>query len=351
MMGYLAYAAGAPCPTLVLDAGKLPAEASQTLGCLTEARRYLATVGASHVLKIALVRPSEHPMFDLEYRFVQALPQGPDQFDLRGSCGHSILSATVAAERMRMLPGLTAGSRVRILVRNNGDTVVCEVDSVGPDQAEFTVHFVQPTAVPVSRLLLTGEPMTELLADGERYEVSLVSSGNAYAFIDARRLGVADRAALFAAGDALFARMAGIRMAAAERLGWPASGAFPKIAALLPDSAGRVAVRAISVPSWHPTIALTGAACLGAAMRVPHTIPWRITSEAGSPASIVDIATPGGNTAVTAATSEDAEELALAWTSVGQKRVRFHGSLSVEPLARPQREEVGQCLALPAASA
>jgi 2-methylaconitate cis-trans-isomerase PrpF len=105
------------------------------------------------------------------------------------------------------------------------------------------------------------------------------------------------------------------------------------------------------VPSWHPTLALTGAVCLGAAIQIPGTIPWRIAAEAGSPHGSIAIATPGGSTAVTAATSKVAGEPALAWTSVGQKRVTFQGSFLLEPLARLQLKEVVRCLALSTASA
>ncbi|AZQ74167.1 PrpF domain-containing protein [Streptomyces abikoensis] len=351
MIGHLAYASGSPCPTVVLDAGLLGPDEEAMRRDLTAVRRYLTEAGGSHVLKIALVRPSEHPMFDLDYRFVQALPGGPDRFDFRGSCGHSILSAVVAAARSGMLPKLTPGGRVRVNVLNNGDSVVCEVDAVDRDEVRFTVYFVQPGGVAVSRLLLTGEARTELAVDEGNVTVSLVSSGNAYAFVDARQLGIADHTALFSAGSELFDRMARIRAAAAAHLGWSPEGAFPKIAAIVPMEPGRLAARAISVPSWHPTIALTGAVCLGAATRVPGTIPWAMAREQGRADGLIDITTPGGDTAVTATTLETAGEPALTWVGVGRKRVVFQGSFVLEPLAHLQFEEIAQCLALSATSA
>src|SRR5690606_13326534 len=193
-------------------------------------RRCLVEAGATHVLKIALVRPAEHPLFDLDYQFVQVLPGSVDSFDLRGSCGHSILAAVVAAERMGVGPRLTAGARVRVRVRNNSDNVVCAVDHVGFGETVFTVHFVPPDAVPVTELLIAGEPRTTLTVGGERCEVSMVSSGNPYVFVDARTLGFGDHGALFTADTALFERLTRIRAAAAELLGWPPGGAFPKIA-------------------------------------------------------------------------------------------------------------------------
>ncbi|NGO67964.1 PrpF domain-containing protein [Streptomyces boncukensis] len=356
MIGHLAYAAGSPCPTLVLDAGRLPRDEEALLRALSEVRAYLTAAGGGHVLKTALVRPSEHPMFDLDYRFVQALPQAPDSFDLRGSCGHSILSAVVAAERAGTLPKLTPGDRIRVNVLNNGDSVVCEVDGTDRDELHFTVYFVRPGSVPLKELLLTGAPRTELAAGAGTgtgtagCEVSLVSSGNAYAFVDARDLGVGDPGELFAAGPELFERLAALREAAAGLLGWPARGAFPKIAAVLPVASSLIAARALSVPSWHPTIALTGAVCLGTAAQIPGTVPWRVAQETGHVDGLLDIVTPGGRTAVTAAIDPADGEPALMWAAVARKRVTFQGSFVLEPLAHLQFEGIAKCLALSAVS-
>jgi hypothetical protein len=348
MIGHLAYAIGAPCPTLVLDARHLPRDTAAMLDALTRARRWLDAAGGGHVLKIALVEPSGHPMFDLDYRFIQALPEGPDRFDLRGSCGHSILSSIAAAARSGMVPRLAPGVRNRVNVLNNGDHVVCEVDEVNRDLTSFTVHFLHTPPKPVADLLLTGEPATGLTVAGERVTVSLVSAGNPYVFVSAADLGVTTTADLFADDPARFDRLLAIRAAAVKHLGWAADSVFPKIAMTMPAGDGRVAVRAISVPSWHPTLALTGAACLGAATGIAGTIPWRAARHAGAADGLVEIQTAAGRTAVTAATVVRDEEAALAWISVGHKQVSFHGSFFVEPLAHFQFKEIGECLSLSA---
>ncbi|AWI32764.1 hypothetical protein E3E14_23935 [Streptomyces sp. ICN441] len=353
MIGHLAYAAGSPCPTFVLDAGRLPRDEEALLAHLAEARRYLVSAGGAHVLKFALVEPSAHPMFDLDYRFVQALPGAPDRFDTRGSCGHSILAAVVAASRSGMLPRLVPGARIRVHVRNNGDSVVCEADRIERDEAGFTVTFVHPAPVPFPDLLPAGRPRTVLGSGGERAEVSLVASANAYAFVDARTLGVPDQAALFAAGQQLLDRLEGIRGAAADRLGWPRAGAFPKIAAVLPAERGGIAVRAVTVSGWHPSIALTGVVCLGSAARIPGTVPWRVAREHGAGDGPVDVFTPGGRTAVTAVTAAPGTaggEGALLWATVARKRVTFQGSFVLAPLSHLQFEEVAKCLALSGAA-
>jgi 2-methylaconitate cis-trans-isomerase PrpF len=347
VIGHLAYATGSPCPTLVLDARYLPRERQPLLEALTEARRWLDAAGGGHVLKIALVEPSAHPLFDLDYRFIQALPDGPDRFDLRGSCGHSILSSIVSAAESGMLSRLGPGVRNRINVLNNGDHLVCEVDEVNRGQVWFTVHFLHTPPRPISELLLTGEPSTTLEVDGRPLTVSLVSAGNPYVFVAASSIGVSTSDELFADDPELFGRLLRIRAAAAARLGWPADSVFPKIAVTMPID-GRVAVRAVSVPSWHPTLALTGAACLGAATGIAGSIPWQTARDAGCADGRVDIQTAGGRTAVTAATVVRDGSTELAWISVGHKQVTFHGSFFVQPLAHFQFKEIGECLPLSA---
>lgn len=350
MIGHLAYASGSPCPTFVLDATRLPRDEEALLAHLAEAHRYLVDAGGAHVLKIALIEPSTHPMFDLDYRFVQALPGAPHRFDLSGSCGHSLLSAVVAASRSGTLPRLVPAARIRVQVLNNGDSVVCEVDRVERDGARFTVTFVQASPVPFGELLPAGRPRTTLEADGEQVNVSLVNSANAYVFVDARPLGVPDQAALFAAGDELLGRLESIRGAAADQLGRPRDRAFPKIAAVLPSEDGGIAARAVTVPRWHPSIALTGAVCLGTAVRIPGTVPWSIARENGpDDTGLTSIATPGGRTAVTAVTTVPGSaggEGALLWATVAHKHVTFQGSFVLAPLSHLQFEEVAQCLAL-----
>ncbi|ONI86900.1 hypothetical protein ALI144C_09580 [Actinosynnema sp. ALI-1.44] len=346
MIGHLAYAEGSPCPTLVLDADHMPQDEENLLAALTDVRRWLEDAGGGHVLKIALVRPSDNPMFDLDYRFVQALPDGPGRFDLRGSCGHSILSSILAASASGMLPRLSPGVRVGVHVRNNDDHVVCEIDEVHRDNARFSVHFVHQPTMPFRELLLTGQPVTTLDVHGDEVPVSLVSAGNPYVFVAAETVGVTTKEDLFADDPDLYARLVDIRATAAARLGWSARGAFPKIAVTLPLGQGRIAVRAISVPSWHPTLALTGAACLGAATGITGTIPWQVTGRDPFSSGPVRIDTPGGSSSVAAATRVVDGRRELGWITVGNRRATLYGSFLLQPLADLQVKELSECLSI-----
>lgn len=356
LVAHVARAHDAPGPTLVLDARLLPSAEADLLDRLGALRAALADEDAARLLKIAVVGPSPDPGHDLDYRFVQALPTGPDDFDVRGTCGHSLLAAVVVAQRTGLLAPLAVGRSIRVRDADHG-SAVCRVDRVDGDTAELTVDYAPPSPVPLARLLPLGAPMTlldavEVPGSRGRTAVSLVSSGNPYVFVDARRLGVRDAAALFGAGDALLGSLGAVRAAVARRAGTPPDSVFPKIAAVLPDAAG-IAVRAVTVPAWHPAVALTGAVCLAAAVHIPGTVPRLVAEEAAGRAlgadGLLTIRSPGGRTAVRARTAGAGDRLSLLGTTVAGKVVTWIGPLvttvpavrAVPALTRPVLRAAG----------
>jgi 2-methylaconitate cis-trans-isomerase PrpF len=346
MIGHIAYAEGAPCPTLVLDREKFPDGEDKVRDALVRARRWMAGVGAGSVLKFALIGRSRHPLFDLDYQFVQALPTGLDQFDFRGSCGHSILASVLVASRTGWLSRLSPGSRVRVNVLNNGDNVVAEVDEANRDATSFTVYFLFQPERPLGELLMASAPTTVLDVGGTPLSVSLVSAGNPYVFVRASDLDVHAKESLFAEDPELFSALVRIREAAAESLGWPASGAFPKVAVIGQFEPGRLAVRAVSVPHWHPTVALTGATCLGVSAVIGGTIPAALAEQAGCQFGQIVLDTPGGVSRITVGASGPALSDRVAWASVDRKVVRSVGTLLIQPLESLNAKEMS-CLPLP----
>ncbi|MBD0673174.1 PrpF domain-containing protein [Streptomyces sp. CBMA156] len=340
MQAQIAYAKGSPSPTLALPADGLPERPEELEPALREAVRHLAELGhgLEKITKIALIAPSAHPLFDIDYRFVQVMPGPEPRFDFHGSCGHSVLSSVMAASRLGWVHRLAPGHRVRVNVLNNGDHVVCEVDDCQRDRATFTAHFMHHPAVCLDALTHGGGPTTSLVYEDGSITASCVSVSNPYVFVDAADLGVRDADELFTDDPHLFEVLQQIRSAAADVYGLPRGGAFPKIAALLPDGDGTIAARPISVPGWHPTIALTGAVCLGAASKMAGTVPYTLAGSATAPGEPLTVRTAGGTTAVRAAVTGNTPADTLAWVSVAQKSVEFTGSLTLERL-RPYAQK------------
>lgn len=338
MIGHIAAADGAPCPTLVLDARDVPDDLTELTAALTVARHQLRRAGHADVLKIALIAPSAHPLFDLTYRFVQCIPGADaDRFDFIGSCGHSIVASTMVANKLGWIRDLAPGHRVRVRVENNGDSVVCEVDEMHRNGGNVTVHFLQEP-VEVGRFLVTGLPVDTLTVGSTEYRVSVVDMGNPYVFVRAAELGVQTKEELFADDRQLFESLVTIRRAAAARWGWPADSAFPKVAAIDHFTPGFVTVRAVSVPKWHPTLALTGATCLAVATVIPGTVANEVAHDAGCGAGEVRMETPSGVVAGRPVVIGSPGNPRLAWVSVSGKRARHVARISLD--IAPVRKEI-----------
>ncbi|NHD16063.1 MULTISPECIES: PrpF domain-containing protein [Actinopolyspora] len=344
MLTHIAAATGAPSSTLVLSADSLPGTEEELAGALRDATDWLCERGLDDITKIALIAPSRHPLFDLDYRFVQVLPGAVNRFDFRGSCGHSILASVVVASRLGWIPKLAPEHRIRVRVTNNNDRVVCEVDESVRDRTTFTVHFLRQQEARLDSLLRDGQPVTGLSTSDGGIRVSQVSAGNPYVFVSAADLGVSDVDELFGDNGRLYDSLSEIRRSAAVHAGLPPEGAFPKIAALLPDGDATLAVRALSVPSWHPTIALTGAVCLGAATKIEGTVPNVLAGSAARPGLPLTIRTPGGATVASAAVSGAGLSSTLSWVSVPHKEVVFRGAVDIDSLRPHTRKDELLCL-------
>lgn len=329
MRALLAFAYGSPCPTLVLDARGLPVAEEALPAVLKRIRAQLVAIGEERVLKLALLRPSAHPSFDLRYRFVQCLPGSPDRFDAGGACAHSALAAAASAHELGFLPRLAPGSEVRVEVAN-GQSMHCEVTGAAGDHVELAVQFL-PSVARRAAVLPTGETVTRL-GEEPGHALSIVSAGNVYAFADAAALGLTERTALFADDAELKATLTRLRAHAARRLGLPTDGAFPKIAAVGQYAPGRLAVRALSVPTWHPTLALTGSASIAVASAIPGTIPNRLARDAGCPQDALSIDTPGGTLQVTASVAGAASDVLRYSTGMRGRRARLLRPIELDGL-------------------
>lgn len=327
MIGHLCYTAGKSDPTLVLDRRALPSDEGELTSTLMTAREWLVDHHGAGVSTIAMIEPSTDPDADLDYQFAQYLPGTPPRFALRGSCGHSILSAVAVANRLAWLPRPTTASRLRVHVLNTGDRVACEVDGTS-HTLTFAVEFAYQPPRRLGDLMPTGMPHEEL--DG--LPVSLVSAGNPCVFVDAADLGLQGQEALFAADAAVRQRLTGVRRTAARRLGRPESSVFPKIAAVGQYQYRRLAVLPLPVPGRSSPLPPADAITVAAAAVIDGTIPQRLAQRGWSRLDELVIDTPGGTTVVRLAVSGTTADDTIARAGVRRRTVRYEGPVFLEPL-------------------
>ncbi|MFF2885893.1 PrpF domain-containing protein [Paenibacillus sp. NPDC057967] len=329
MQTYLAHAEGSVSSSIIIDGTELPASPDAIIPILKGIHDDLDYEERPYGLisKFVVIRPSKHPMYDLNYLFFQLVPGNPITFDYSGSCGHSILAAIQVAMKWGWLPSASPGLRVRVYVVNVGDSLVCEVDHAVRSGMNCTAHFIVDGGTSLASLLPSGALSNRLDTPFGEYEVSIVSSGNPYVFVQAAQLGIQSEQELFEAGDDTLERLNAIRRAAAQLLGWNPDGVFPKVAAIASYEPDTISFRAISIPSWHPTIALTGAACIGAAAAIDDTVVQRLIGSTDAAGNRLRVSTKGGSTYISTATTGGKLTDDLLYSSISEKNVRLLGAL------------------------
>ena len=271
--------------------------------------------GISSTSKICiLARSSDQTIADVEFTFVQVgIKDG--RLDKAGNCGNMIsMVGPVALTTMGLYwPGTlkpdpkTPGVRtvvVRILNTNTSKVVHAKFRVKGKDEnlqygpeghdkldgvpgsfSRIDLAFIKPGGAKTGRTLPTGNAVDTLtLPDGSTILSSLVDVSNPGVFVRVSDLGIHNPGSLDPArveADApLKLRLEQIRQAGAAMMGLdPHTESVPKIVLIFPPDIAQqspgvnVKCLALSMGQAHKAVPLTLALCLGAATRLPGTIP------------------------------------------------------------------------------
>ncbi|GAB1320126.1 hypothetical protein MFIFM68171_10336 [Madurella fahalii] len=286
--------------------------------------------GISSTSKICVLSPTSRRDADVEFTFVQVgIKDG--SLDFAGNCGNmlSVVGPVSFDEGLVKTPKieLEPGSRVQTtLVRifnTNTSKVVhsrfrvagdppkyCpegpyEMDGVPGRHSSIVLSFIRPGGAKTGRSLPTGNPVeTLVLPDGGTIDASLVDVSNPGVFVRVSDLGIRNPSSLTPASveadAALKKRLEEIRRAGAARMGLdPNTESVPKIVLVLPSSHTQqspgvnIKCLALSMGQAHRAVPLTLALCLGAATRLPGTIPDQLSTGPDAGGAIV-IGHPSG---------------------------------------------------------
>ncbi|KAL8381551.1 hypothetical protein RB595_005704 [Gaeumannomyces hyphopodioides] len=265
--------------------------------------------------KVAVVGPSSIPGVDVDYTFAQ-VAVGKDVIDFNGSCGNMAAGVgpfAVQEGLVKPRPGQrTMDVRVyntntkRFMVETveltesgdfeeDGDFTIAGAKGSG---SEVKVAFVDPAGSMTDKLFPSGderraEDVTVERADSGlpsfTVEATLIDCANPCVLVDARSLPRHVRESK-ADSEAYVTCMEAIRRAGAVRMGlaptWEAAGGSrgtPKVmvihAAQGPGQS--ITVQAFSMGKPHPTLQMTGAVCIAAAVCIPGTVPAAAAAAGG----------------------------------------------------------------------
>ena len=270
--------------------------------------------GNSHTSKAMIVEPSDSEGIDVEYTFGQVEIEEPT-VAWGANCGNLTAAIGVYAILEGMVPAREPTTDLTLYNTNSGtrvDQTVPVRDGEPEVYGDYAIDGVPGTGARVDSTFLdpsgsdgplpTGQTRETLDVDGEAVEGSIVDVTNPNVFVRADDLGMAgtELPAEIRADDDLLARIERIRGHAARRLGFvddPADAATksPEVPFLQIVSAPRpyegsngervgadetdVTGRMVSNGRPHHAYAMTGAMCLGAAARLPGTIPNAVVGE------------------------------------------------------------------------
>ncbi|KAI9037766.1 uncharacterized protein KD926_000029 [Aspergillus affinis] len=258
--------------------------------------------------KVAIIEKSQSPGVDADYTFVQVAPDQA-KIDMTGNCGNiasGVGPFALDEGIVRARPGQSEID-VRILNTNTGQIIV-ETVQVAPDgrfqeDGDYCIPGVRGTSSPIKVAFLNpGGSMTgQMFPSGTSQEtltvysphvgefhirVSLIDVANPFVLVDASSLSFKDHPTWPDPNDALFLSVVeDIRRTGAVHMGLASDleaasqvRGTPKIAFLSSvaedDKDADIQIRAFSMGKPHPSLQLTGAVCLGAAVSIYGTVAW-----------------------------------------------------------------------------
>lgn len=264
----------------------------------------------SHTSKLMIVSPSDRDQYDVEYTFAQIGVTEPD-VDWSKNCGN----LTSAIGTFAVLEGLVPadGDAADLTLYNtNTDTVVEQtvpldgdepdvygdysIDGVPGTGARIDTTFVRPGGGVTGLLLPTGNPTDEIQVDGDTLEVSLVDATNLVLYIRASDLGMTgtELPDEIEARPNLLETFRGARETVRDVLGLEdAKKSNPSIGIVSEPQSYECSVdRSVDAADidvttrWislqpHHAVGMTGAMCIGAASRVPGTLPNQYARQRG----------------------------------------------------------------------
>lgn len=281
--------------------------------------------GATSVTsKVIVAGPSSRPGIDVEYTFVQ-VAVGKEKVDLSGNCGNMVSGVgpfAVQEGMVRAAPGARSVD-VRIFNTNTEKVIVetmlvdedgdleeegtCMIPGVRGPGAPIKVAFVEPagsmSGVPFPSGRRSETIYVEGVADLPPFtvDVTLVDIANPFVVIDERTLPLEVQAG--DPGSALNIEVAeAIRQRGAVLMGLAESNeaahlrrGTPKLAIVSKPDPGAegeadIRVQAYSMGKPHPSLQLTGGACLAGAACVEGTVLYRLARNLPKP--VEDLVTP-----------------------------------------------------------
>ena len=262
--------------------------------------------GISSTSKICVISMATRDDADVDYTFVQVGIKDGD-LDLAGNCGNMSSAVGPVAWDEKLISNnvgpISDGAQVTLRLYNTNTNKLLHstfsvnkrtgkydphgdysIDGVPGNASCITLSFLDPAGAKTGKTLPSGHEIDELgLEDGSTIQASLIDIANPGVFILASEVGIAGDLSPDTLGSntGIMTRLENIRQEGARRMGLdPSIQSVPKVVLISrpmePATAAEgvnIVCRALSMQQAHKAVPLTLALNLGAACRIPGTLP------------------------------------------------------------------------------
>jgi 4-oxalomesaconate tautomerase len=247
--------------------------------------------------KVVMAEPSKRPNIDVDYLFAQVDIDNPI-VDTLPPCGNMMAGVGPFAIEKGWVKATIPETRVRIF-NINTNSVIEEIVQTPNGKVEYSgnaqIDGVPGTAAPIIMNLSdqVGGKTGKQLPTGKfkeiinGIEVSIIDAGSLMVLIKAKDLGLvgSENKAFFDENKELMKKLEAIRLEAGLRAGMGdvSESVLPKIGILSSPSDVKHNIRSLYLTpkTLHPSHAVTGAICVGAALKLKGTVASEVGKENG----------------------------------------------------------------------
>ena len=259
--------------------------------------------------KVVMAQPSKRKGIDVDYLFAQIDIANP-VVDTTPPCGNMMAGVGPFAIEKGWVKATIPETKVMVY-NINTKSIIEEIVQTPRGVVEYNgnmhIDGVPGTAAPVVLNLFdqVGGKTGKLMPTGvikekiQGIDVTLLDAGSTMVLLKASDLGIegTEGSDFFEKNKALMAKIEAIRMEAGSRMGLGdvSNMVLPKVAILSkPRNGGNITSRYFTPHTLHPSHAVTGAICIGTALKIKGSVASEVGTTNGLPTEMIVIEHPAG---------------------------------------------------------
>ncbi len=259
--------------------------------------------------KVVMAQPSTRKGIDVDYLFAQIDIENP-VVDTTPPCGNMMAGVGPFAIEKGWVKATIPETKVMVY-NINTKSIIEEIVQTPKGVVEYNgnmkIDGVPGTAAPVVMNLFdqVGGKTGKLMPTGvirekiQGIDVTLLDAGSTMMLIKASDLGMegTEGADFFEKNKDLMKKIEAMRLEAGQRMGLGdvSNSVLPKVAILSkPRGSGNITSRYLTPKTLHPSHAVTGAICIGTALKIKGSVATDVGTSNGLPTEMIVIEHPAG---------------------------------------------------------